>query len=273
MRPPLLLPLALGCALMLAGCSSSGETAPGQPAQDVVAAPAGDGAAAEVLAQAPPPTTAAEDGERIVVEGTGRVTGRPDTLRATVGVELVREDVQAALDAANERAQAVLDALTAAGVAERDVQTRDLSVRPRYDENGATITGYAVRNTVEVRVRDLDRTGAVLQAALEAGGPDARLDGVSFSLEDNEALLADAREAAFGDARTKAEQYADLASAPLGRVLGIEEMRAAAPQAIAFEEAAGGAGVARAAPPVSPGEQEVRVEVRVTFALDAGEGA
>lgn len=258
-RPLHLLATLLVVVLGLTGCSSPSE---GQAA--TAASPARE-AAARSVAQAPSGTPAEGD-DRVLVTGTGRITGTPDTLRATLGVELQRPDVQAALDAANARAQAVLDALTAAGVEERDVQTRDLSVQPRYDKEGTTITGYVVRNTVEVRVRDLERTGAVLDAALDAGGPDARLDGVSFSLEDNAAQLTDARAAAFADARAKAEQYADLAGTSLGRTLHVEEVQAAAPEARQYAAQDARAADA-AAPPVSPGEQEVRVEVRVTFAL------
>lgn len=206
---------------------------------------------------------AASDG--ITVSGTGRISGRPDVLRATIGVEAVRPTVEEALEAANQGAAQVLEALRSAGVADEDLQTRDLSVYPRYDNMGTQVTGYAVRNLVEAAIRDLDGAGELLGEVIRTGGDDARLEQVTFDLEDNAALLDDARERAFAEARRKAEQYAGLAGGSLGRLVRVEETTGSPPMPLPFQENAAGGDAASM--PIAPGAQEVSVQVLATWEL------
>ena len=78
-------------------------------------------------------------------------------------------------------------------------------------------------NTVQAKIRDLDSTGAVLDAATVAGGDDVVVNGLSFSIEDNDELVAAAREAAWNDAMTKATQLAELSGQTLGEATTITE--------------------------------------------------
>ncbi|MBB3036008.1 SIMPL domain-containing protein [Hoyosella altamirensis] len=208
-----------------------------------------------------------EDSPRgVSVVGSGRVTGQPDTLRATVGVEVERSTVQEALDDANAAAQSVIDAVRGAGVEPEDTQTSTFSITPGYDrpEPGEPpqIRGYVVSNQLEIKIRELDSAGAVLQAATGAAGDDARIHGVQFSLEDNEALLEAARERAFVDARTRAEHYADLADRNLGDIVSISEELSAPPPSVRAQEAQFDGLV-----PIEPGEVEVEVNVSARWSL------
>lgn len=253
-------------ALVAAGCAAGGSTEQnggggGAVGPDIAALSQPGGGSAPALA------------EGITVIGTGRISGEPDTLRTTVGVEVERETVDAALTAANEAAQRVIDAVTAAGVAEQDIQTREFDVSARYDhprDGEPVLRGYAVRNLVEVKVRDLDRAGDVLTAATEAGGDDARVHGVRFALEDNEAMLEAARERAFQDARARAEQYATLAGRELGTLVSVSEHLTAPPPVHEFDQRA----MEEAAPapggavPVQPGQQEVEVKVTAIWSMN-----
>ena len=74
-----------------------------------------------------------------------------------------------------------------------------------------------------MRLLDLSRVGSLLVAAIDAGGDGARIDGISFSHRDAAALEREARDAAFADARAKAEQYAGLAGQALGEVRHVVE--------------------------------------------------
>ncbi|MGH8906453.1 MAG: SIMPL domain-containing protein [Egibacteraceae bacterium] len=223
------------------------------------------GAATQPFTAAQPAGAAVAPG--VTVSGIGRVTGRPDVLRVTVGVSVTRPSVQAALDEANTAADGLLRALRGQGVAEADIQTRDFSVTPelRFPEGGApVVSGYTVRNTVEARLRDLTRAGAALSAAVAAGGDAARVEGVGFTLEDNAALLEQAREAAFTDARARAEQYARLTGRSLGALLSVSETVADSPPPAPFAQEAA---TADAAVPIAPGQQEVAVTVTAVWAL------
>ena len=209
--------------------------------------------------------SAADDGERgIGVTGVGTVRGTPDVLRFTVGVETAAGTVDAALASANATATRMVDVLRSRGIAEEDLQTANVQVHPRYGDKGDQITGYVARNDLVVRVTDLDGAGALIGAAVDAGGDAARLSGVSFDLEDNEDLLAAARDAAYSQARNKAEQYARLAGKELGAVVSIrEDVQPRGP----WPADRASADLAAQSVPISPGSTEVAVTVDVRWSM------
>jgi uncharacterized protein YggE len=161
------------------------------------------------------------------------------------------------------------DAMGEEGVAEEDIQTQFFNIYPQYNyaEGAApTITGYVVSNQVQVKVRDLDTVSEVLDAAIAAGGDAVRVNGISFTVEDPESFLSDARREAVADARAKAEVLAEAAGVELGDAISINESTNFGgdiyyPAADVRQEAMGGA------TPVNPGEQELHVNVAVVFSI------
>ncbi|MDP9101006.1 MAG: SIMPL domain-containing protein [Actinomycetota bacterium] len=201
----------------------------------------------------------------IVVTGLGRVSGVPDVLRATLGVDVRGADVTAALRAANSAQTKVTTAVVGDGVSERDVQTSDVSLNQTFDTKGRP-DGYQVSERIVVKLREMAKAGKVLGDAVTAGGQAARLDGVSFALEDNVALLAKAREAAYGEARDKAQKYASLAGRSLGPLELVSEVQSDPLPVQSYAASAPMAGPA-ATVPLSPGQSEVSVSVTVRWAL------
>jgi uncharacterized protein len=205
--------------------------------------------------------------------GTGRVFGEPDIAVITVGVNVQRGTVaQARADAAATQ-QAVIDSLRDNGVAEEDIQTVQFSVYPQYDYSpgrpSGQIVGYVVSNVVTAKVRDLDTTGDVIDQATVAGGDDAVVQGVAFTIDDPKELREQARRLAVEEARQQAEQLADAAGVNLGRVTAISESGGFIP----FERDLAGAGADMAAQapipsPIEPGQVEVNISVSMQFALD-----
>lgn len=195
----------------------------------------------------------------VTVVGTGQVRGAPDTLNADVGVEVTAPDVSTAIESANAKASAVDDAMVNAGAKREDIQTTDVSVQPQYGPD-QKVTGYTATNTVHVVVRDLPKASAILSAAVRAGGNDTRIRGVSFALDDNSKLLADARAGAFADAKARANQYAVLSGLTLKDVKTINETRSG-------ESAPPQAKTQFATPdvPLEPGQQTVTFTVTVTW--------
>lgn len=220
------------------------------------------------------PLAAQEEAEaaapaRLVVTGEGRASAAPDMALLRLGAQAEAESAAEALDGASEAAQAILDALREAGVAEADIQTAELSLSPRYEpREGAqdAVTGYVASNVVSVRVRESEALGGVLDAAAEAGAN--RIDGLSFQIEDRGPVLEEARERAVADARRAAETLAEAAGLALGPVLRIEEGGdAGGPAPYADFARAEIASV-----PIAQGEVETVARVRMVFALEAGEG-
>ncbi|GGF92271.1 hypothetical protein GCM10007304_02750 [Rhodococcoides trifolii] len=202
------------------------------------------------------------------VNGLGEVQGTPDTLTTQIGVEAVATDVTAAIEQANTAVTSVTDAIVAAGVDRSDVQTQQVSIDPQYSGgfSGDTseISGYRATNTLRVTVRDLSKASSVLGDATTAGGNATRVSGVSFRIDDNSALVADARSRAFADARDRAEQYATLSGGELGGVLSITENITGQEQPMTLSDRSS----ASSAVPIEPGQQTVGVSVAVEWALN-----
>jgi uncharacterized protein YggE len=199
----------------------------------------------------------------VVVDGVGKVTGTPDVLRVTLGVSVRRADVSSAMAAASSRQNKVRAALRHRGVAARDLQTSDVSVYPETDNRGRP-NGYRVTETLTAKLRDLGTAGRAITDAVDAGGNDTVLQGVSFALEDNAALLQQARDDAYADARAKAERYARLSGRSLGEVQLVAETADPAqarpvPYAAAMQD--------KAALGIDPGTTDVVVSVTVRWAL------
>lgn len=206
----------------------------------------------------------------ISVTGTGEVTGTPDTLTMTFGVRVTEDSVSAAVDGAAERADAIIAALVDAGVAEEDIQTANYSIYPRYDwrNDQQILLGYEVSNSVVAKIRDLDTAGDTIDDVTAAGGDDVIVSGVSFSIEDNDALIEAAREAAWNDARSKAEQLAGLSGVTLGAPITITESFSTSRPPIAYEESARLDAAADVATPIVAGEEQVAVTLQVQFDID-----
>jgi uncharacterized protein YggE len=208
----------------------------------------------------------------ITVSGEGEVEGAPDTLTVDLAVSIKRPTVGEAVAASADVATAVIDAVNAQGVDDKDVQTRNYSVNQefRYPQNGTPVSdGFRVANTVTVRVRDLTTAGGVIDAATAAGGDDVRVDTVAFSLENDGPALTSAREKAFEDAQAKARQYAQLADVTLGDAQAISDV-VVTPVAQQYSGDAARsmlADEASIATPIQPGQVTTRVTVNARFAL------
>jgi uncharacterized protein len=208
-----------------------------------------------------------QDPVGVSVEGQGVVTAVPDTARISVGVSVVRRDLPAARAEAARLATAAIAAVEACGIDKQDIRTTRLTISAHRDWSGksapATITGYEVSNQVRVTVRDLERTGDVLDAVVAAGAND--VSGPEFFIDRPEALQDEARRLAIADARRRAETLADAAGTALGPVLAIAETGRMRPAPRALMQMA--AADAPPATPVEAGEQEIAIDVRVRWAL------
>ncbi|MGE3141944.1 MAG: SIMPL domain-containing protein [Hyphomonadaceae bacterium] len=209
----------------------------------------------------------AVQGALLSVSAEGKVTGRPDMATVTLGVQTEAPTAQAAFSANAQRMNALIAALRRAGVAERDIQTANVSVNPQYvyqENQPPRLTHYQASNTVNAKVRTLNRVGATLDAAVAAGGN--TIQGVTFSYQEPEAVLDRARTAAMETARHRADLYARAAGMQVARIVSISEGGGYVPPIpmpmMARMEAA------QAAPtPVMPGEVDTTATLNVVFEL------
>ena len=166
----------------------------------------------------------------LTVRGEALVTAVPDMARFTVGVEVQAPTADRAMRANSARTEAILKTLAELGIPARDVQTTQFSVYPVWNNRKGgsgqplKITGFMASNSLQVRVRDIARLGAVLDALIRAGGN--RLQAVSFSHSDPEPLRDRARRKAVKEALRRARLLAEAAGVRLGPVLSLEEVSA-----------------------------------------------
>jgi uncharacterized protein YggE len=201
---------------------------------------------------------------QVTVVGHGEVKGTPDTATVQIGVETEAATAKDALAQNTTQAQAIQAQLVKLGVAEKDIQTSNFSINPTYGSDNRQVTGYHVSNMVTVKIRDLAKSGTLLDQVVQSGANS--IYGVSFSVEDPQALLDKAREQAMQNAKARATQLASAGGASAGDVLVISENVGAQP--IPMPMAAARAEDAQsAAVPIQPGEQSFSVDVQVTFGL------
>jgi uncharacterized protein YggE len=218
-------------------------------------------------ATAPPssePGAPSAAGERtITVNAEGTVRVEPDTAVVNVGVQANAPTGGEAMDQVNDSSAALTEALVASGIAEEDIQTSGLSLWTTTDDRGE-INGYQASVNVSVIVRDIEAIGPTIDAAQQAAGPGFTIGGVSFSFDDPESVLEEARVEAVTLARSKADQYAAAAGVTLGEVVSITEQSSSVPfittrTDMAATEAAG--------PAISPGQLDLVVNVTVTYSI------
>ena len=223
---------------------------------------AGTGNAALTAATAAP----APGGTRITVTGTGKVSGAPNELALSMGVQTNGTSGAAALRQANSAVRSITAVLRRSGVAASDIQTSGLSIYPNYSGSSGVPDGYQVSEQLTITLRRLSVAGSQISAAAHAGGNATLIDGVSLNLSDTSTLLASARARAVADAKAKAAAYARALGRPLGPVVSMSETPAAQPYPLP-EFATPTASRAAASVPVHPGTQQLSVTVTVVFAL------
>ncbi|XVX21514.1 SIMPL domain-containing protein [Actinomycetota bacterium] len=202
--------------------------------------------------------------EFVEVSGIGSASGVPDMALLDISVRAEAASVGAALSEMSERASAVTAAARAQGLADADLSTTSSSAQPRWDAQGQHITGYSAWTSLRLRIRDLARVSPMVSALAEAGGDAFGVDTISLAIADTTALAAQAREAAYADARTKAEQYAVLAGRELGAVLVVADVPAPAGPRPMMRMAA--ESMSMAGMPVEAGEASVAASVTVRWA-------
>jgi uncharacterized protein len=215
----------------------------------------------------------------ISVSGYGEVFAAPDIATFSFTVSSKKSTVAAAQAEATQKINAVTEYLKSAGVDAKDLQTTDYSINPQYEYQNSTcaggycpgrsvLTGYEVRQTTSVKVRDTGKAGDLLAGV---GGKGAtEVSGLSFTFDDPQKVQDDARGKAITNAKDKAEELADQLGVRIVRVVSFSEGGNYNPVPYAKLEAqtAGrGAADAAVAPQIEIGQNKVTSNVSVTYEI------
>jgi len=216
----------------------------------------------------------------IAVSGEGKVTARPDIARINAAVVTQEEFLKEAQGDNTTKTNVLVAYLKSVGVQESDIKTVGYNIYPQYSypqpcysgicpitNDQPRITGYQVRTSYEITVRDLERAGEILGGVVGAGANE--VGGINFTIDEPDQLQADARKKAIDDAKAKAEKLAKDLGRRLGPIINFSEGGYYPPimykSEIMAADGRGGGGVS--SPSIPPGENEIMVNVSVTYEL------
>lgn len=211
----------------------------------------------------------AEQTRQITVVGHGKASGVPNMATISLGVTEMRKTATEALNASSAKTAEILDRLRAAGLAQPDIQTSQISLNPQWNyrkssgRDVAEITGFVASNILTVRIREMDRTGQVLDQVARGGANEFR--GLSFGFAAPEAKQDEARVDAVEDAMRKARLMAGAAGLELGDVTSIEEQVSGGPRPVMMRA---DSLEAQSSVPVAPGEVAIQAVVKMVFDIE-----
>ena len=213
-------------------------------------------------------TVAPQQQSGIWVTGQGEVMAVPDVAELRLGVEVQADTVADAQAQASDAMGKVQQALKDNGVAEKDIQTQQFSISPVTkwisDRDEQEIVGYRATNIVVAKIREIDKAGAIIDAAAEAGGDLIIIQDISFDVDDKTPYYEEARSKAVEDAGNKAKQLAELAGVGLGKATFVSEGGGySSMQTDYVNEFA----APKATTPISPGELEITVYVQAIYEM------
>ncbi|MEX1129651.1 MAG: SIMPL domain-containing protein [Vicinamibacterales bacterium] len=210
----------------------------------------------------------APDAPTIVTTGQAEVKMAPDRAWVAINAESRAKDPKEAQRLNADAMNAVMEKLKGLNLGADAIRTTSYELHPEFDyvDRKQTLRGYVARNSIEVRVDEISRTGDVLGAAVGSGA--TSVGGLRFGLKDRDGAEREALRLAVRDARGRAEAAASGAGMQIVRVQRIEEQRMSGPEPprpmmrqMAMESAAD------AAPPITPGTIEIRSMVTMTVLI------
>ena len=209
----------------------------------------------------------------LTVSSEGKTARTPDLATFSAGVVTQGGTASEALSANAAAMNKVIATLKKAGIADKDIQTSQISLNPVYGQpvigpNGQVvqeprIVGYQANNTVNIRSRDLSGFGKVLDALVASGAN--QVNGPAFEMSDPSAAMDEARVAAMKAARARAELYAKAAGLRVVRIVSISEGGGFAPPQPVYAMAKMAADASSS--PIAAGQVEAQVSLTVQFEL------
>src|SRR5690606_13903742 len=222
----------------------------------------------------PPPRESTRLREATIrVSGEGEASIAPDMAILTFSVVRNSQTAEVAVSDNSTAMAAVMAALKAQGIADRDLQTSNFAIQPQYRHNEPkdgvveppTITGYEVTNTLTVKVRDLPKLGAILDRSVKLGVNQG--GQIIFTNDDPEAAMTEARKNAVEKAIAKARTLTETVGVGLGRVIEISEGAGPRPPQPMYRMAMARDSAAESVP-LASGENTYSVTVNITFVLE-----
>lgn len=227
----------------------------------VAAAMAATPAAAEVAVQSSGPVIALSVSESVSLD--------PDIANVSAGVTTVAPTAVEAMEQNNVQMERVIEAIEAQGIDEDDIQTSGVNLNAEYDYDQGTrqqvFRGYRVSNRVTVKVRDIPRTGRVLDALVRSGANE--IGGIGWTVDDPAPAHDQARGTAFRTAHARAMEYARMAGYSSVRLIEISEAFSQSRPMPMMDQAIAVTATRNESMPIRPGQVQTGVTVNFSFEM------
>jgi len=207
----------------------------------------------------------------VSLSGEGRIVAKPDIAKVSLSIVTDSPTSKIAQDENTKKSKVVTEYLKKQNIEDKDIKTTGYNIYPqyKYPQYGGqpTITGYQVNQSMEIRIRDLDKVSDVLDGVVSAGAN--QVSGLSFEIDKPESLKAEARKKAVEDAKKKASELENQIGIDLGKIINFSENTGGYPIPVYFKEvdARSGMGGGSDGPSVPTGENEIVVNVNLTYQI------
>lgn len=203
--------------------------------------------------------------------GEGKVVAKPDIGKISLSIVTDALTSKVAQDENSKKSKALSDYLKKQNIDDKDIKTIGYNIYPqyKYPQYGGqpTITGYQVNQSMEIKVRDLDKVSNILDGVVSAGAN--QVNGLSFEIDNPEALKTEARAKAIADAKKKANELKSQVGISLGKIVNFSENTGGYPGPIFYDAKLEGRGMGGGGggPSVPTGENEITVNVSITYQI------
>ncbi len=205
----------------------------------------------------------------ISVLGEGRVVAKPDIGKINLSVISRAATVAAAQKDNTEKSNNVIKAIKDLGVKEEDLKTISYTIYPRYQYASGRndIIGYEITQSLEIKIRDLEKVSQILEKATSAGAN--QVGSLDFTFDDSEKIKSEARQKAIAQAKQKAQDLASSLGVSLGKVVNFSESYSDGtnPVPMYADKEALGVGGGGAAPEIQTGQNEIVVYVTLNYEI------
>ena len=205
----------------------------------------------------------------MTVAAEGKIYAVPDVATTNFGVTSEGYDVPSTVVKNTTKMNTIIDAIKGLGVDKKDIQTTQYSLSPRYEYNPKTgertFMGYTLSQQITVKIRDFSKIGDILNAGTQNGA--TNVGDISFSIDDPQKVRQEAMNKAIAAARAKAEEIANNSGLKVVKVLNVQEGYYSPYNygvGVMMEKAVSSAAPI---PTIEPGQNEITVNVNVTFRI------
>jgi len=215
-----------------------------------------------------------ESKNTITVSGTGEVYAKPDLALTTFSVVTEKKEVAEAMEENTRKMNTIIDSIKEQGIEEKDLKTTSFNIYPRYEWNERTqfypngqrvLVGYEISQSLEVKIRDMEKIGTIIQKATDAGAN--QVGNLQFTIDDEDEVKKQAREEAIKEAKDKAKELASQLGVKLIRIVNFSES-GVMPYYYGLKAEAEMASSDTEAPQIETGENKIEVNVNITYEIN-----